>query len=93
MLNILEATDLPINKGRTNILKKGHAPSKSMVLGKVLTLYSSCDGKRCKVESRHNEKHKALLKAAKLFLRSASLGYKFEAVTISFSGNTPGTSW
>eukprot|EP01051_Picozoa_sp_SAG22_P007180 SAG22_NODE_495_length_9802_cov_111.077605_11_plen_136_part_00 len=54
-----------------------------MVLGKVLKLYSSCDGKRCKVESRHNEKHKALLKATKAFLRSANLGYKFEAVTIN----------
>ena len=83
MLKILEATDVPVNKGRTNILKKGQAPSKSMVLGKVLKLYSSCDGKRCKVESRHNEKHKALLKAAKSFLRSANLGYKFEAVTIN----------
>eukprot|EP01051_Picozoa_sp_SAG22_P007308 SAG22_NODE_510_length_9598_cov_6.080114_2_plen_81_part_00 len=74
MLKILEATDIPVNKGRTNILKKGQAPSKSMVLGKVLKLYSSCDRKRCKVESRHNEKHKALLKAAKAFLRSANLG-------------------
>eukprot|EP01050_Picozoa_sp_SAG11_P067549 SAG11_NODE_48233_length_124_cov_188.960000_1_plen_41_part_11 len=41
-----------------------------MVLGKVRKLYSSCDGKVCKVDSRHNEKHKALLKAAKSFLRS-----------------------
>eukprot|EP01051_Picozoa_sp_SAG22_P014985 SAG22_NODE_1897_length_3356_cov_3.577832_4_plen_77_part_01 len=77
---MLEATDVPINKGRTNILKKGQAPSRSIVFGKVLKLYSSCDGKRCKVESRHNEKKKALLKASKAFLRSANLGYKFEAV-------------
>jgi hypothetical protein len=83
MLKILEATDVPINKRWTHILKKGQAPSKSMVLGKVLKLYSSCDGKRCKVESRHNEKHKALLKVAKSFLRSANLGYEFEAVTIN----------
>ena len=54
-----------------------------MVLGKVLKSFSSCDGKRCKVDSRHHEKHKALLKAAKSFLRSANLGYKFEAVTIN----------
>ena len=62
---------------------KRKASSKSMVLSKVLKLYSSCDGKQCKVESWHNEKHKALLKAAKSFLRSANLGYKFEAVTIN----------
>eukprot|EP01051_Picozoa_sp_SAG22_P012888 SAG22_NODE_1384_length_4534_cov_2.266516_2_plen_159_part_00 len=58
------SSDIPVNKGRTNILK-GQAPSRSMVLGKVLKLYSSCDGKRCKVESRHNEKHKVLLTASK----------------------------
>ena len=47
MLAILEATDVPVNKGRTNILKKGQALSslKSMVLGTVLKLDSSCDSK------------------------------------------------
>ena len=45
VLKLLEETDFPINKGRTNILKKGQTHSKSMVLGKVRKLYSSCDGK------------------------------------------------
>ena len=83
MLKILEATDFPINKGRTNVLKKGQTHSQSMVLGKVRKLYSSCDGKVCKVPSRHNEKHKALLKAAKSFLKTHDPNYKFEAVTIN----------
>ena len=83
MLKILEATDFPINKGRINVLKKGQTHSQSMVLGKVRKLCSSCDGKVCKVLSRHNEKHKALLKAAKSFLKTHDLNYKFEAVTIN----------
>ena len=49
MLKLLEQSDIPINKGRTNILKKGQKHSRSMVLGKVRQLYSSCDGKVCKV--------------------------------------------
>jgi hypothetical protein len=54
-----------------------------MVLGRVRKLYSSCDGKVCKVESRNNKKHPILLKAAKQFLREApGVNYKFEAVTI-----------
>ena len=83
MLKILEATDFPKNKGRTNILKKGQTYSRSMVLGRVRKMFSSCDGKMCKVPSRHNEKHKALLLAAKSFLRSGAPGYGFEAVTVN----------
>ena len=65
MLKILQATDFPKNTGRTNVLKKGQTFSQSMVLGKVRKLYSSCNGKLCLVESRHNKKNKAVLKAAK----------------------------
>lgn len=83
MLTLLEATEIKPNKGRVNILKPGQKPSLSMVLGKVRKLYSSCDGKVCKVESRHNKNHKALLAAAKSFLRSHDPSYKFEAVTIN----------
>ena len=84
MLKILEATDFPKNKGRTNVLKKGQTYSQSMVLGKVRKMFSSCDGKMCKVPSRHNEKHKALLAATKSFLRSGTAkGYGFEAVTVN----------
>ena len=68
MLKLLEQTDIPINKGSTNILKKGQKYSRSMVLGKVRQLYSSYDGKVCKVPSRHNAKHKVLLVVAKSFL-------------------------
>jgi hypothetical protein len=82
MLQLLEATLFPKNKGRTNILQPGQTHSKSMVLGKVRKLYSSCDGKVCKVESRHNKTHAILLKAAKQFLRE-NTNYKFEAVTIN----------
>eukprot|EP01047_Picozoa_sp_COSAG01_P074615 COSAG01_NODE_12521_length_1726_cov_1.043024_1_plen_44_part_00 len=35
MLALLEATEFPKNKGRTNILNKGQTYSQSMVLGKV----------------------------------------------------------
>ena len=83
MLKLLEQTDIPINKGRTNILKKGQKHSKSMVLGRVRQLYSSCDGKVCKVPSRHNAKHKVLLAAAKSFLNQHDPKYGFEAVTIN----------
>ena len=83
MLALLEATEFPKNKGRTNILNKGQTYSHSMVLGKVRKLYSSCDGKVCKVESRHNAKHPELLKAAKQFLKSHDPNYRFEAVTIN----------
>ena len=84
MLKILEATEFPKNKGRTNNLQPGQTFSKSMVLGRVRKLYSSCDGKVCKVESRNNAKHPILLKAAKQFLREApGVNYKFEAVTIN----------
>ena len=83
MLKLLEETDFPINKGRTNILKKGQTHSKSMVLGEVRQLYSSCDGKVCKVPSQHNVKHKALLAAAKSFLKQHDPNYRFEAVTIN----------
>ena len=84
MLAILQATDFPKNKGRTNILKKGQTHSESMVLGQVRKLYSSCDGKVCKVPSRNNEKYKALLAAAtESFLRASGNKYKFEAVTIN----------
>ena len=41
VLKLLEETDFPINKGRTNILKKGQTHSKSMVLGKVRKLYTA----------------------------------------------------
>ena len=54
-----------------------------MVLGKVRQLYSSCDGKVCKVPSRHNTKHKVLLAAAKSFLNQHDPKYGFEAVTIN----------
>ena len=83
MLAILEATEFPKNKGRTNVLKKGQTFSHSMVLGKVRKLYSSCDGKVCLVPSRHNEKHKAVLAAAKSLMRSHNPSYKFDAVTIN----------
>ena len=83
ILTLLEVTEIKPNKGRVNILKPGQKPALSMVLGKVRKLYSSCDGKVCKVESRHNKKHKALLAATKSFLRSHDSGYKFEAVTIN----------
>ena len=54
-----------------------------MVLGRVRQLYSSCDGKVCKVPSRHNAKHKVLLAAAKSFLNQHDPRYGFEAVTIN----------
>ena len=47
MLALLEATEFPKNKGRTNILNKGQTYSQSMVLGKVRKMFSSCDGKVC----------------------------------------------
>ena len=78
MLKLLEQTDIPINKGRTNILKKGQKHSKSMVLGRVRQLYSSCDGKVCKVPSRHNAKHKVLLAAAKSVLNQHDPRYGFD---------------
>ena len=83
MLELLEATEFPKNKGRTNVLKKGQTYSHSMVLGKVRKLYSSCDGKVCKVPSTNNKKHPKLLAAAKSFLKSHDPNYKFEAVTIN----------
>ena len=79
MLRILESTDFPKNKGRTNNLQPGQLYSRSMVLGKVRKLYSSCDGKVCKVDSIKNKKYPILLKAAKQFLRQ-NTKYKFEAV-------------
>ena len=83
MLNLLESTEFPKNTGRTNVLKKGQTHSESMVLGKVHKMYSSCDGKRCKVASRHNVKHKELLAAAKSFLKAAGVKYRFESVTVN----------
>ena len=75
MLKILQATEFPKNTGRTNVLKKGQTFSQSMVLGKVRKLYSSCNGKICLVDSRHNVKHKAVLKAAKALLKQHAPGY------------------
>ena len=83
MLKLLNETEFPKNTGRKNVLKKGQTHSKSMVLGKVHKLYSSCDGKKCKVDSRHNEKHKKLLEAAKSFLRQSGVKYRFESVTLN----------
>ena len=54
-----------------------------MVLGKVRKLYSSCNGKLCLVESSHNKKNKALLKAAKALLKQHAPGYTPQAVTIN----------
>ena len=82
MLRILESTDIPKNKGRTNNLQPGQTHSESMVLGKVRQLYTSCNGKVCKVEATKNKKFPILLKAAKQFLRE-NTNYKFEAVTIN----------
>ena len=82
MLKILESTDFPKNKGRTNNLQRGQTYSESMVLGKVRQLYTSCDGKICKVDATKNKKFPILLKAAKQFLRE-NTNYKFEAVTIN----------
>ena len=62
MLKELRATRFPKNKGRTNILNKGQTYSLSMVLGKVRQLYSSCNGKVCKVASKWNKKYPELLK-------------------------------
>ena len=83
MLKLLQATDFPKNTGRTNVLKKGQTFSQSMVLGKVRKLYSSCNGKICLVESRHNKKNKALLKAAKALLKQHAPGYTPQVVTIN----------
>jgi hypothetical protein len=83
MLKILQATDFPKNTGRANVLKKGQTFSQSMVLGKVRKLYSSCNGKICLVESRHNKKIKAVLKAAKALLKQHAPGYRPQALTIN----------
>ena len=89
MLKILEATEFPKNKGRTNNLQHGQTFSKSMVLERVRKSYSSRDGKVCKVESRNNKKSPILLKVAKQLLREApGVNYKFEAITIN--ENQPG---
>jgi hypothetical protein len=83
MLKELRATRFPKNKGRTNILNKGQTYSLSMVLGKVRQLYSSCNGKVCKVDSKWNKKYPELLKAAKQLLKQHDPKYRFEAVTIN----------
>ena len=89
MLRILEATEFPKNKGRTNNLQHGQTFSKSMVLERVRKSYSSRDGKVCKEESRNNKKSPILLKVAKQLLREApGVNYKFEAITIN--ENQPG---
>ena len=71
MLKLLQATDFPKNTGRTNVLKKGQTFSQSMVLGKVRKLYSSCNGKLCLVESRHNKKKQSALKGSEGFTKTA----------------------
>ena len=81
MLRILESTDFRKNKGRTNNLQPGQTHSESMVLGKVRQLYTSCNGKVCKVEATKNKKFPIMLKAAKQFLRE-NTNYKFEAVML-----------
>ena len=83
MLAMLEQTHIPDNKGRTNILKKGQTSSKSMVLGKVRQLYSSCDGKACKVDSKMNVKYPELLKMSRAFLKKHHPEYRFQTVTIN----------
>ena len=83
MLKLLQATDFPKNKGRTNVLKGKQTYSQSMVLGKVRKMFSSCNGKMCLVDSRHNVKHKALLLAAKSMLRAHAPNYKPQAVTFN----------
>jgi len=85
MLKLLQATEFPKNTGRTNVLKKGQTYSHSMVLGKVRKLYSSCNGKICLVNSRHNEKNKGLLLVSKSLLRAHAPAYRAQAVTF----NTP----
>jgi hypothetical protein len=83
MLKLLQATEFPKNTGRTNVLKKGQLYSHSMVLGKVRKLYSSCNGKICLVNSRHNAKNKGLLLAAKSLLRAHAPTYRAQAVTFN----------
>lgn len=83
MTKLLRGTRFPKNKGRTNILNKGQTYSLSMVLGKVRKLYSSCNGRVCKVPSRWNSKYAALLKASKQLLKAHDPKYRFEAVTIN----------
>jgi hypothetical protein len=71
MLKILQATNFPKNTGRTNVLTKGQTFSQSMVLGKVRKLYSSCNGKICLVEPRHNKKNQSGLKGSQGFIQTA----------------------
>ena len=78
MLKLLEATEIPKNTGRKNVLKEGQQYSHSMVLGKVKMMY----GKGC-APSRHNEKHKELLKACRDFMKQHDPKYRFDAVTIN----------
>eukprot|EP01052_Picozoa_sp_SAG31_P059675 SAG31_NODE_18945_length_617_cov_0.691120_2_plen_158_part_01 len=56
MLQLLEQTNFP-DFNRKDVLRKGQKHYKGMVLGKVRKMYSSCDGKMCKVESRHNKRY------------------------------------
>ena len=83
MLKLLRETRFPKNKGRTNILNKGQTHSLSMVLGKVRQMFSSCNGKACKVPSRFNKKSPALLKAGKALLKAHDPKYRFEAMTVN----------
>ena len=76
MLKLLRETRFPKNKGRTNILNKGQTHSLSMVLGKVRQMFSSCNGKACKVPSRFNKKYPALPKAGKALLKAHDPEYR-----------------
>ena len=86
MLTLLEATEIQPNKGRVNIFIKARAEAVALDGAREgAEALSSCDGKLCKVESRHNKIHKAMLAATKSFLRPHDSGYmyKFEVVTIN----------
>ena len=79
MLKLLEETDFP-DFNKTDVLKKGQKHYKGMVLGKVRKMFSSCDGKMCKVESRHNKRHPEVLKAARALIRNDSHAIQCSAI-------------
>ena len=80
MLKILQASDTPINKTRTNVVKKGGKLSRSMVLGTQKILYGGGYG-----ESRHNKNFPHLLKTIRAYFKERVKGYSFDAVTINDS--------
>ncbi len=82
MLQLLEQTNFP-DFNRKDVLRKGQKHYKGMVLGKVRKMYSSCDGKMCKVESRHNKRYPEVLKAARALIRAHNPSFRYEAITIN----------